>query len=138
MVKDYDDIRVGDKFICLTKSWNYFGYGSTYKIISKQDGVPYTKNDIGEEQPIYDWDLDLMRWTTTSYDITSPHAFTRDNFIAWIEYLDNQEYYSLAMDADNIRIKFEQFLDSRKPVDKDVQDAIELLKSKGYTIDKSN
>ena len=66
MFKRFEDIKVGDKFVCLADNWSEFTKGKEYTIIEYEEENNYERSRFGVLDDcntlnyIYSWDVRLM------------------------------------------------------------------------------
>ena len=145
MFKKFEDIKVGDKFVFITEVWSRFTKGKEYTITEYQEENYYhcrrfvVLDDYGTLNYMYSWDVNLVDFLINEEAKNKSTEFSRENFLEFIEtqstYLDG--FFKSDKESSEYTLKkFEAFLESRKPVDKEVEKAIELLKLNGYHITK--
>ena len=147
MFKKFEDIKVGDKFVCLTDAWDNFTKGKEYTIIvykedhnSKWNGFGVL-GDCSDLNYIYSRDVDFIDFPNSEETKNKSTEFSRENFLEFIETQGTyrEGFYTSDKESSEYTLgKFEAFLESRKSVDKEVEKAIELLKLKGYHVARSD
>lgn len=145
MFKKFEDIKVGDKFVCLTDNWDDFTKGKEYTIIEygEENDDEWSRfvvlGDWNTLNYIYSWGVRFMDFPNNESNKST--EFSRENFLEFIEMQGTyrEGFYTSDKESSKYTLeKFEAFLESRKPVDKEVEKAIELLKLNGYHVARSD
>ena len=125
MFKKFEDIKVGDKFVCLTDDWSEFTKGKEYTIIEyKEDHNPKWNgfgvlDDYRELNYIYSWAVRLIDFPNSEDTKNKSTEFSRENFLEFIETQNTYKYGFFTSDKESSEYtleKFEVFLESRKSV----------------------
>ena len=125
MFKKFEDIKVGDKFVCLTDTWADFTKGKEYTIIEYEEENDYewsrsgVLDDCNTLNYIYSWDVRLMDFPNSEDNKNKSTEFSKENFLEFIEMQNTYKYGFFTSDKESSEytlVKFEVFLESRKSV----------------------
>ena len=125
MFKRFEDIKVGDKFVCLADNWSEFTKGKEYTIIEYEEENNYERSRFGVLDDcntlnyIYSWDVRLMDFPNSEDNKNKSTEFSKENFLEFIEMQNTYKYGFFTSDKESSEytlVKFEVFLESRKSV----------------------